>query len=68
MSIINHIIYNDLVDKDYVKNYTNGYDELKDHVKDKNAEWASSITGINVEDIKRLSTEIAMNQPVLIKI
>ena len=37
MSIINHIIYNDLVDKDYVKNYTNGYDQLKDHVKDKNA-------------------------------
>ena len=68
ISIINHIIYNNLVDKDYVENYTNGYDQLKDHVKDKNAEWASSITGIKVEDIKKLSTEIAMNQPVGIRI
>ena len=68
ISIINHIIYNNLVDKDYVENYTNGYDQLKDHVKDKNAEWASSITGIKVEDIKKLSTEIAMNQPVGIEL
>ena len=29
ISIINHIINNDLVDMDYVKNYTNGFDELK---------------------------------------
>ena len=29
ISIINYIINNDLVDMDYVKNYTNGFDELK---------------------------------------
>ena len=29
ISIINHIINNDLVDMDYVKNYTNGFDELE---------------------------------------
>ena len=43
MSIINHIIFNNLVDKDYVKNYTNGFDELKEHVTDKDAKWASEI-------------------------
>ena len=68
MSVINHIIYNNLVDKDYVKNYTNGFDELKEHVKDRDAKWASEITGISVEDIEKLSTEIAMNQPVGIRI
>ena len=37
MSIINHIIYNDLVDKDYKNKYTNGFEELKEHVKEKDA-------------------------------
>ena len=68
MAIINYIISNDLVDTEYVKNYTNGFDELKNHVVGKDAEWASKITGINSDDIKKLAYEIATNQPVGIRI
>ena len=50
--MINHIIYNDLTDIDYINNHTNGFEELKEHVKDKDPKWASKITGISEEDIK----------------
>ena len=68
ISIINHIINNNLVDEDYVKNYTDGYDELKEHVKDKNTEWASKITGISKTDIEKLAFELATTQPSAIRI
>ena len=68
MALINYIIYNNLTDDDYIKNYTEGFDELKIHAKDKTPEWASSITGINVEDIKKLAIEISKEQPVGIRI
>ena len=68
ISIINYIINNNLVDEDYVKNYTDGFDELKEHVKDKNTEWASKITGISKADIEKLAYELASIQPAAIRI
>ena len=38
VAIINYIIYNNLVDLEYVKNHTNGFNELKEHVKDKDCQ------------------------------
>ena len=40
----------------------------KSMLKTKMQTWASEITGIGIEDIEKLSTEIAMNQPVGIRI
>ena len=68
ISLINHIIGNDLIDMDYISNYTNGFEELKAHVIDKTPEWASTITGVSVNDIKKLGTEMATEQPVGIRI
>ena len=68
VAMINHIIYNDLTDMDYINNHTNGFEELKEHVKDKDPKWASKITGISEEDIKKLAQEIATVQPVGIRI
>ena len=62
------MINNDLVDEDYIQKHTNGFDELKEHIQGKDPEWASKITGISVEDIKKLSYEIANEQPVGIRI
>ena len=53
---------------DYINNHTNGFEELKEHVKDKDPKWASKITGISEEDIKKLAQEIATVQPVGIRI
>ena len=68
ISLINHIIWNELIDMDYISNYTNGFEELKAHVNDKTPEWASAITGVSVSDIKKLGTEMANEQPVGIRI
>ena len=68
MALINHIIKNDLTDKDYIDKYTDGFDELKSHVTDKTPEWAAKITGVNKEDIEKLALELASNQPAAIRI
>ena len=68
MAVINHIIKNDLTDKDYIDKYTDGFDELKSHVTDKTPEWAAKITGVNKEDIEKLALELASNQPAAIRI
>ena len=68
MALINHIIENDLTDKDYIDKYTDGFDELKSHVTDKTPEWAAKITGVNKEDIEKLALELASNQPAAIRI
>ena len=67
MGVINSIIEQDLTDNEYVKNYTNGFSELSEHAKSKTPEWASKITGVKVEDIKKLAFELATIQPAAIR-
>ena len=54
MAIINHIIYNNLTDKEYIDKYTIGFEELKKHVANKTPQWAAKITGIHKESIENL--------------
>ena len=68
MAIINSIVEQDLVDKDYVDNYVIGYEELAERAKDRTPEWAEKITGIKAEDIKKLARELATEQPAAIRI
>ena len=56
---LNYIIKNDLADKDYIDKYTDGFEELKNHVTDKTPEWAAKITGVNKEHIEKLAFELA---------
>ena len=58
MALINYIIKNDLTDKDYIDKYTDGFEELKNHVTDKTPEWAAKITGVNKEHIEKLAFEL----------
>lgn len=68
MAVINSIIDQGLVDKDYVDNYTVGFDELAERAKTRTPEWASEITGIPAEDIRTLARELATAQPAAIRI
>jgi anaerobic selenocysteine-containing dehydrogenase len=68
LGMMNVIIAENLVDLDYVENYTVGYEELKERVKDFTPERVSDITGIPVEDILKLSREYAASQPSVIRI
>jgi len=67
MAIINSIIEQGLVDKDYVDNYTVGYDELAERARERTPEWAEAITGVAAEDIRQLAKDLATEQPAAIR-
>ena len=67
MAVINSIIEQDLVDKDYVENYTVGYAELAERAKQRTPEWAEEITGVAAKDIRKLAKELATEQPAAIR-
>jgi anaerobic selenocysteine-containing dehydrogenase len=68
MAMMNVIIGEGLVDKDYVDNYTVGYAELAEKALTRTPEWAEAITGIPADDIRKLAREYATTQPSAIRI
>jgi anaerobic selenocysteine-containing dehydrogenase len=67
MALINSIIEQGLVDREYVENYTVGFDELVDRASTRTPEWAETITGVPAADIRRLAHELATEQPAAIR-
>lgn len=59
LSVIKVIIDEKLYDKNFVENYTHGFKELSDYVKDFTPEKVSAITGVLAQDIILLAREIA---------
>ena len=68
MALINVIIAEELVDRDYVERHTLGFDELAARAATRTPEWAESITGIPAADIRRLAREYARTAPAAIRI
>lgn len=71
LAMINVILDENLYDKDYVEKYTNFKDyedEIRNWVKDYTPEWASSITGVPAETIRRIAREFATSKPSVIPI
>ncbi len=68
MAMINTIISENLVDQDYVKNYTEGFADLAARAATRTPEWAEGITGIPAQDIRRLAREYAIAKPAAIRI
>ncbi len=66
MSWIHVLIYEDLYDKKYIEQYAFGLEELKQHVKDMTPEWASEITTLDADQIRRTAKEMAMAAPATI--
>ena len=67
MAVINSIIDQGLVDKDYVEKYTVGYKELAERARTRSPEWAEQITGVAAGDIRKLARELATQQPAAIR-
>jgi thiosulfate reductase/polysulfide reductase chain A len=63
---INVIISEELYDKDYVANYTLGFEELKAHVAQMTPEWAAPITALDPKQIRETAREMAKNAPATI--
>lgn len=66
LSWIHVIIYENLYDEKYVKKYTLGFEQLKEHVKDMTPEWAAPITTIDPHIIRETAREMAKNAPATI--
>jgi len=68
LGMMNVIISEGLVDRDYVERYTLGYDELAGRAAEYPPERVSAITGVSVEDIKSFSREYAASGASVIRL
>ncbi|MEI7969907.1 MAG: molybdopterin-dependent oxidoreductase [Betaproteobacteria bacterium] len=68
MGLIHVIVSEGLVDRDYVDQYTVGFDELAGRAADYTPEHVSGITGVPADDIRKLAREYARSQPSAIRI
>ena len=68
LGMMNVIIAEDLVDADYVANYTVGFDELKERAAQYPPDRVAGITGLPAEDVARLAREYAATQPSVIRV
>lgn len=53
LAFINIIIAEGLTDDAFIEEWTYGYEELKNHIKDYTPEWASDITGVDADTIRK---------------
>ncbi len=67
MAMIHTLIEEGLVDRDYVDNYTVGFDALAERAKQRTPEWAAAITGVPADEIRKLAREYATTQPTGIR-
>ena len=68
MAMMNVIISEDLIDREYVENYTVGFEELRERVQAYSPERVADITAISAQDIRTLAREYATTQPSVIRI
>ena len=62
-ALMHNIIKYNHVDSKYLKEFTKDYDLLPDHLHDKNAKWAESISGVPAEIINKFSDILCKNKP-----
>ena len=67
LAMIHAIIAEDLVDRDFIKSYTVGYEKLVAHVKPFTPEWAAPITRVSPVDIRAAARTYATSGPACIQ-
>jgi anaerobic selenocysteine-containing dehydrogenase len=68
LGLIHVITTEGLIDRDYVDNYSIGYDELAERAAIYTPDYVSGITGIAADDIRTLAREYATTPPAVIRI
>lgn len=63
LAMLNAIMYGGMCDYDYIDNWCSGYDELMEHVAPYTPEWASEITWLEPDLIRKAAAMYAMNRP-----
>ena len=62
-SLMNVLIAEDLYDKEFVANRTEGFEELKACVAKYTPEYAETITGVPADDVRKAARLLAANKP-----
>lgn len=63
MAVANVLINENLYDKDFISQYTTGFDQWVAQVKDKTPAWAEQETGIPQDTITRVTRDLAQAKP-----
>lgn len=63
LCFIHVIIENELYDKDFVENWTNGFDKLREHVSSFTPDRVAEITWIPADEIKQAAITYAKTKP-----
>ncbi|MGC8888159.1 MAG: molybdopterin-containing oxidoreductase family protein [Verrucomicrobiia bacterium] len=66
LALAHCIICDGLYDKDFVENWTVGFDKYAEYVKDKTPEWAEKITSIPAKKIEEVAHDLATIKPACI--
>ncbi len=68
LAMMHVIVGESLYDRDYVERHTEGFDGLRDRVREWTPQRAAELTGIAAEDIAALAREYATTRPAVIRL
>ena len=68
LTLINHIIENDMHDKDFIEKYVKGFSNLVGIAKKYDINKAAEMTGLKAAEIVELASEVASYRPGVIQI
>ena len=67
LAMINTIITEELVDRNFIDDYSTGFDGLIEHVRNFTPEWAEPITRVSADEIRAAARTFAVNSPACIQ-
>lgn len=68
LALMHVLIAEDLLDHDYIAQYTLGFDQLRERVRDCSPEWAAALTGLEAEAIRALAREYGRTRQSAIRL
>ncbi|MBU0994393.1 MAG: molybdopterin-dependent oxidoreductase [Proteobacteria bacterium] len=67
LAMIHVVISENLVDREFINNYTTGFNRLSQHVEKFTPEWAEPITRVPADDIRAAARTYATTKPACIQ-
>ncbi|MBI2300192.1 MAG: molybdopterin-dependent oxidoreductase [Armatimonadetes bacterium] len=68
LALAHVIIREQLYDHDFIANWTVGFAEFSEYVKDKTPQWAEKITSVPAAAIERIARELATTKPACVDV
>ncbi|MBD5608593.1 MAG: molybdopterin-dependent oxidoreductase [Desulfovibrio sp.] len=67
LGMCRHLLDKNLVNEEFVREYSHGYDEFENYLKNNvTVEWAAEISGIPAEQIRQVTEEFAASTPATV--